>query len=63
VAECLTEEEDYVLWRDQYDWSQKEQVMDEMWRADKEAGIGGGDDEEADESKVEEVEAEEEQYG
>jgi hypothetical protein len=39
LAECLTDEEEYILWRDQYDWDQKEQIMDKKWREDEEAGF------------------------
>ncbi len=39
MAECLTDEEEYILWRDQYDWDQKEQIMDKKWREDEEAGF------------------------
>jgi hypothetical protein len=53
-AECLTVEEEYVLWCDQYDWNQEELVMDEKWRADKEAGFREEDGEVEDEDRVEE---------
>ncbi len=46
-----------MLWRNHYDWIQKEQIMDEKWRADEEAGFGEG----AEEGDVREEETEEEQ--
>jgi hypothetical protein len=32
MAACPTEEEEYVLWCDQYDLNQEEQIMDEKLR-------------------------------
>jgi hypothetical protein len=38
VTYCLTEEEEYALWRDQYDWNQDKQIMDEKWRENEDVG-------------------------
>jgi hypothetical protein len=40
VGACLMEEEEYILWWDQCNWSQEEQIMDEKMREDEDAGFG-----------------------